>query len=470
MAREYIRPDLGSQMLSELVPESTRLLINPSWRDLSSALALLQCRTRRNRLPLERLRQLFENSQQPEFFSATVLSAESAPPSYRYDYPSTQAAACRLGDGLTGFLLTRAHTPPGDIISPALYPGRPEDSDFDPEAWRDSVCLAFWTMLTDAEIDAVERKAIEYALVIDARRREEARQRERHVRTRRRERIAEAAKRTQTQLDLLFKGVRPSYTTHLSEACRQIAGVVSNEGRESVPWHEFKKRWPSVAERYRNDLLPAVNNGSISVSSLLGMEGLRMFSLSFGLWTGPQRVFQAPQIVFRVDARNLLSGLAKSDASLRDVIELVRRLNRASIRFHPTLEWTVGWLRVHVDDDNRMVFVDEIQSDTLERLRQLTHTHSVTHEIECVLRPWNLHGFASICHWASTIHYAVGAHSERSRDHKAGMTKSSRKWNLYYESVIKLFGLREDSVPGYPAPVMTNRHEIGVEKREMPDE
>ena len=364
MAREYVRPDLSKELLAELVPANTRVLLNPTWADLAGALAELQSRTWKNCLFAEELRQLYESSVQPAFFSTAASSADLAPPHYRYDYPSTQAVACRLGDGLTGFLLTRTHTPPGNAIPPLLYPGQPSDTDFDPQAWLNSVCIAFWTRLTDDEINAIERKAIEYAMVITVRRREEALRRAQRIQTLRPERVDGAERHVQAQLESLFMGVHPAYTTHLSQACQGIADILSHEEREAVPWREFKQRWASVAERYRNDLLPVVNGGRVAVKSLREMQGQRLFSLSFGLWTGSQRIFQAPQLVFRVEARDLLSGLAMSNHNFHDIVEIIKQLNRATMRFHPTLEWTVGWLRVHVDDENRLVFVDEIQSDT----------------------------------------------------------------------------------------------------------
>lgn len=134
--------------------------------------------------------------------------------------------------------------------------------------------------------------------------------------------------------------------------------------------------------------------------------------------------------------------------------ELVPATTRLLI--NPTWD-DLGWLRVYVDDGNRLVFVDEIQSDSMETPRQMGRPGRSS-EIEDALCPWNLHGFASVREWAQALGYAVGVHSEASRDRKPGMTKSPRKWNLYYAPVIKLFDLKSDSVLGYPAPIMTDRH------------
>jgi len=460
MARDFIRSDMGERLLAELVPANVRVIINPTWDELKAALAKIQSRTRKNGLSVEKLRQIFDISQQTGFFSAADSSAQVAPSWYGYDYPCTQVAACHLGNGLTGFLLKRTHTPPGDLIPLPLYAAQPTDAFFDPQEWLNSIAMAFWTRLTDEEINHIERTSLEFAVVIAARNREAARQRE-LMQPRNLEAIEGAGKRAKSQIESFFMGVRPSYTTHLAQACRGIADILTREGRETVTWREFKQRWTSIADRYRNDLLPVITNGMIPVMSLSEMRGEPLFSLSFGLWQGSQRIFRAPQLVFRVEALNLLAGLARSNGSLYNIVGMLKQMNEAFMKCHPTLKWTAGWIRVHIDDDNRLVFVDEIQSDTLERLRQMEKDHPESCEVEKVLRPWNLHGFASICRWALAIGYSVGTHSEASRNLKAGMTQSARKWNSYYAPVIRLFDLKIENVPGYPAPIMTNRYGYG---------
>ena len=473
MARQYIRPDLGPRLLDELVPAGTVLLINPTQDELMKALIGLQKRMRKNLLSCEQLRQLYEDSRQDGFFSAYVSTTDTAPQRYGFDYPSTQAAACRLGEGLIGFVLTRSLTPPGETIIPPIYPFHPGDSNFDPIAWRNGVITTFWTRLVDDELAALDRTAIEQAMInvvrrraAEARRAQRQRDRDRQQREldRRdeRQRLAIAEQRARDQATHLFKGVCPEYATHLSEACSQIASSLALEGRASVGWGEFKKRWPSVADRYQEDLLPLVEDGGISVAALQKAQGARLFTLALSLWTGAQRLFDAPQIVFRVDAKELVTRMVESDPDLTIVVEKVRKQNCLTSRCHPVQEWTAGWLRVHVDDDNRIVFVDEIQSDTMEHLRSLAKFSakllSAAHTLAQALRPWNLHGFASVCRWARAIGYAVGIHSAESRHLKPGMTHSERKWNQYYEPVIKQFGLSRQSIPGYPALIMIQRH------------
>lgn len=175
MARNYTRPDLGERLLVELVPDGTTILINPTFDELTAALADLQVRVRRNRLDVDQLQQLFEMHRTPGFFSASISTAEEAPDRYGYDYPSTQAGTCWLGDGITGFILKRTATPPGDAVSPPLYDRLPTDPGFDAQDWLESICTTFWTRLTDEELSVLDQAAIRYEMMLAARRREEAR-------------------------------------------------------------------------------------------------------------------------------------------------------------------------------------------------------------------------------------------------------------------------------------------------------
>jgi hypothetical protein len=45
-------------------------------------------------------------------------------------------------------------------------------------------------------------------------------------------------------------------------------------------------------------------------------------------------------------------------------------------------------------------------------------------------------------------------HSPESAGANPGMTPSERKWKTYYAPLIKQFGLKQESVPGYPGPIM----------------
>jgi len=66
---------------------------------------------------------------------------------------------------------------------------------------------------------------------------------------------------------------------------------------------------------------------------------------------------------------------------------------------------------------------------------------------------WHIHGFATICQWARDIGYRAAMHSRESTKTKPGMTQSDRKWNTYYRPIIKRFGLKSETVDGYPAEI-----------------
>jgi hypothetical protein len=178
------------------------------------------------------------------------------------------------------------------------------------------------------------------------------------------------------------------------------------------------------------------------------------FTLSFSAWAGAQRVADAPQIVFRVNAQSLYTHLAYADP------EAMKAVNEALFAncnaWHPADEWSVGWLRLHKDDENELLFVDEVQSDALESLRNSRRSldQKAVARVERYLRRWHLHGFASVHRWANAIGYRAGIHSRKSAAAKSGMTQSERKWNTYYAPIIRQFGLREEAVSGYPAPIM----------------
>ena len=461
---EYVRPDIGPRLLAELVPDSVRLLINPSWDVLRSSLSDLQKGCRRNLLSEAQVRAVFEASRQPSFFSAVMKAAEHAPRQYGYDFSSTQAAACWLGEGLVGFVLKRAATPPGDPASSPVYPLKPTDGgDFNPQAWLESVCTTFWTRLTDGQIAVLERWMLAEAMVKAAR--EDERRRIKAVERAERRLIAEAVQKEQEQrraeerrqaMVALFRGVEPAFETHLSDACQTISETLLREEQESIRWSDFKKRWPSIADRYSDDLLPLLEDGRMPTRALKEVRGQRDFTLGLGFWIGSQRLFSSPQIVFRVECQRLLQGLAGQGDGLKHLTEKLVRFNDRAKRWHPTETWGVGWLRVHADDGNRLAFVDEVQSDIMEALERLAQgdAKEPAERVMRALRPWNLHGFASVRRWARAIGYRAAIHSRQSCLLKPGMTRSERKWNTYYQPIIRQFGLTEETVAGYPAPVM----------------
>ena len=153
MARDYIRTDAIPD------PEGVRIFINPTWRELCVALHRIQRGCKSNRIPESRLKKLYDQAKGNDFFSACLMTADEAPGGYGFPYRSTQAAACRLA-GVTGFILKRTTTNPGDFIKYPIYALTPRDNGFNYQDWLDSVARIFWTHLTDAELEALNMKPL----------------------------------------------------------------------------------------------------------------------------------------------------------------------------------------------------------------------------------------------------------------------------------------------------------------------
>ena len=111
--------------------------------------------------------------------------------------------------------------------------------------------------------------------------------------------------------------------------------------------------------------------------------------------------------------------------------------------------WTVGWLRVHASDG--WVFIDEIQSDPLERFGDKEEMAPL---IEAVRKCWHLHGAATIHRWAREIGCKFAMHSRESLLAKPEATKSLRKWKTYYEPVARAFDLTPVSHPDFKVAIL----------------
>lgn len=90
------------------------------------------------------------------------------------------------------------------------------------------------------------------------------------------------------------------------------------------------------------------------------------YALNLDAWTGQQRTFDAPQIVFRITAQGLLEDLRERSALRAD--RLRDHQARAKTVYNPSTQSTIGWLRVYVDDAQRLIIIDEAQSDLIKTL------------------------------------------------------------------------------------------------------
>lgn len=517
MARDYIRPDAIPD------PVGVQILIDPTWKELCAALQQVQKGCRLNRIHASQLKKLYEQAQDEDFSSACLMTAEEAPFGYGFDYRSTQVAACRLDD-VTGFVLKREATGQGDYVKSTVYPLTPKDDGFNYLDWLDSVARIFWTRLKDKEIDFLQMKPIAEKLrkeyqdrlaaqhpdkkwyaaqlkklkrhplapeqLVRRRQREDERvarretERESQLKERQeqksqeeKQKELERKKNEENRLKLIsimLEGKEARFVSYWQNSCESIMLSLKAEGKSSVSWKEFQRRWSSLSATCARHIIPLIKNGAVSLAELAEVEPVPMFSLSMGLWTGSQRLFQRnPQLVFRINSQRLYTLFAGENLETRMAVNEAL-LNVSS--GHPADEWNVGWLRVHKDGANRLAFVDEVQSDALEELRQtyrpckerreyLAHGRKKlefldgqeVRRIERALRPWNLHCFATVKHWAHSIGYRAAIHSRESAQKKPGMTPSDRKWNTCYAPIISQYRLAAESFPGYPAQIMVEK-------------
>lgn len=527
---------------------NTGVLIDPTWDDLRSALQEVQKGCKLNRIPERRLKLLYEQAQEEDFFSAYIMTADEAPAGYGFDYHSTQAAACRLYD-VTGFIVKRETTRPGNYVEYPIYPLNPKDDGFNYLDWLNCVARIFWTRLTDEEIDFLQMAPILQKMKKDfqdelaaqnpdkkwyeaqleklnrrplapdqwARRhqkederiKEQQRLRDLQRQQRRQREMEHNARQEQERqknetnrlkvISIMVKGHQPRFVSFWQDSYESIIAALKAEGKVAISWKEFQKRWPSLATTYGRHIIPLINNGMIALPGLADVESVPMFTLSMGLWTGAQRLFaRSPQLVFKINSERLYTQFANEN------IETRMAVNEALLNIysgHPIDEWNVGWLRVHVDGPNKLVFIDEVQSDAIEALIKSYNPDKALRKIltrrttrpswkdrpmylpserrgyppnqkepdiklvdklearrvERMLAPWNLHGFASVKQWAHAVGYRAGIHGRESAQKKPGMSPSERKWNMYYAPIIKQFKLTAESVPGYPAPIMVEK-------------
>lgn len=459
-----------------------RALVNPSLKQLRKAIREIQRGCRRNLLTTYDLHQLVELSTEPGFFSDRRGLDDEVSPYYRHDVASTQAQAVWLGAGLTGYVMQRVATSPGDTISPPLYPGRPGERGFMPLIWLENVLWLFAGLLTNEQVEYLRQwasqvrptpfpavaRTIEPSQLTEAELEERRRQdqerrqriqelRERFERRRQEEQDQMLGSEQRRQLNILSfcRGVLPTFRSYLVDRCQHIAAVLEAEQRQDVSWREFKQRWQHVATAYADQLVPLLHGTRIRRLDLLAIEDPQPFTLSFRLWRGAQRLNRHQQLVVRIDGEEVLDRAARIDKDCERVVSDLRF--SALLSSHPVTENTVGWLRVHLDHSNHLAFVDECQSDMLEQLRQLRRQgdSAALSNLEDDLRGWPLDGFASIRNWARELGYRAGIHSPESASRKPGMTKSTRKWRACYQAIIERFGLVMREVPWYLALIYT---------------
>lgn len=342
---------------------------------------------------------------------------------------ATVIIVVRINESLVGLACERQTLAVGGkSTTPLSKFNRPKISKH-PMLWVESLMSYFWTVLTEVEHGQLRQWAALKALAFT----EEQWQVER-----------------QQHLETLRDMPDPVYATELQACCEKLASSLQQSGKEHITWREFKQTEPSLSARYQRELLAISNGGKLSVDRLLNLPDESSFSIRYSIWKGAQRIFNTPQLVVEVENRE---ALIKLHSGNNDQKKIARKITAAAgFQWHPGKTACVGWLRVHIDDTNKICFVDEVQSDAMEEAMNVDR--EVTGDYLATVKDWHLHGFATICHWAATIGFKAATHSrESAAESKFGMTPSDRKWNTYYGTLIKRFSLCETKIDGYPAPI-----------------
>ena len=436
MARKYTRPELSAEDI-ELFQPGKCVMINPSLADVALALKKTEKGCRKNKLPLHEAQEAWQsvNDQQALGSGAGEWSCSAR---FKYGLQGTVFQAVRLSEELVGLFCDRQEVKPGESSSFPVPVFDEQDKQENLTLWLSSVLQVFWMYLSDDEIDQIEQDYVQRVMLNAAISEEK-------------EAIAKARKKELRKkiLDSLFRGVVPGFVSIYQESCMRIARELREEGTDNISWNQLKKTQQSLVAKYQPELVQLVENNTISIEKLESVKDKTPYIISFSLWTGMQRLFHQPQIALGIRNPVIHREFNKLGGEHKAISDKLKKT--AGVTCHPGTATTIGWLRIHVDDENKLCFVDEVQSDTLEAARQIDNDAANEFLKQC--SDWHIHGFATIYQWARDIGYQVAIHSRESAAEKPGMTTSDRKWNTYYRPIIKRFGLKEVSVDDYPAKI-----------------
>ncbi len=437
MSASIARPGLAPSALA-VFAEGQEILLNPSEADIGKALTKVQRRCRKNLLQFE--------VALGAYHQVTVVGDDLAhagvqdcPKGFDFPITSTVIQVARLTGDLVACAIGRKQVYPGEKGLAPVW----TDPHEEPRKWMNQVITTFWTHLTDQQIAAIQERAVTMAMTLAA---------QRELQTEHEYGSGRMGFKRSLQLKALFKSVKPVYVSELEHALKQISTALRAQGQKLVEWRTFQQKWPSIATRYKRDLLGIFKKKSAAAHELEAFRlGSKKYSISFTTWTGIQTVFSATQIVFQINSPSLSTATGVGHPSTFLLRRALKQLAEGSV--HPVTPETVGWLRVHVDDLNRICFVDEVQSDVVEHLLSLSAKDGHAAAMAKDFADWQVHGFGTVQHWAHCIGYRIAIHSQLSASHIEDKTASERKWNVYYGALIKRFGLVRAGLPGYPAEI-----------------
>jgi hypothetical protein len=416
------------------------VLLNPEPEAIVKVLATVQGRARKNLLNADEAIAAYQRVVQQGCGSAHA-GVKQCPPYFSFGVTSTVIQVVRLDEGLIACAIGRHQVMPGDEGQPPVT----ADPIESPRQWLKQVLSTFWTHLDDAQVAALQHWAVAAAMAYAAGQERE----QTHHRG-----VARAAVRRRLQLQALFRSTRPVYVSELADVLRSIGDELDRQAEDTITWQLFQKRWPSVASRYRRELLSLFSRGSARREALERAQPHKpKYSLAFDTWSGAQTVFAGTQLVFQVCSPLLaVTKDAVQDLpppALRNTLHL-----RAAHSPHPASLETVGWLRVHVDDLHRLIFIDEVQSDVQEHLLELAERGDAgALALSKALADWHINGFSSVRRWAEIIGYGIAMHSRESAAAVPDKTRSLRKWTTLYGTLIRRFKLIKVDCAGYPGPI-----------------
>ena len=441
-SKQYIRPELTRADLKSF-QIAKYVAINPARGDISTALRAAEKQCKTNLLPLTEALAAFDTFKDDALHSVFV-GHKQCPRHYKYPLDCTVLQLIRLTDRMTGVICDRQSVTPGGRTRAPLRVG-PEGllSGKSPATSLNNAIQFFWPYLSDEDLDELHTQCALYVMGSWSK----ARDAEKTIHKNR-------LKQRKQSLERLFRGVKPRLTTEFEIHCRLIARELQDTGKQDITWREFKQTYPGIASRYQTDLLKLQHKQTISSAQLRQVEYPTDFDLRLIAWEGPMRQFEAPQLLLQI--RNIPLHFRFSQGTLfhQELSAEIKQLTRNTE--HPTTENTIGWLRVHLDDDNRLCFIDEVQSDALELAYELTRKArytSVANEFMDACSNWNLHAFATVYQWALLIGYHPAIHSRESAAEKDMMTESERKWRTYYDPIIRKYKLKPESFTNYPADI-----------------
>ncbi len=446
MSSMYTRPELTKADLKAF-QVAKYVVLNPEREDVLKALKAAEKSSTKNRLSPQDALTAFDQFTDQNL--ATVFAGNFYCESHwRYPEQGTVLQLVRLTDSLTGLICDRQQLAPGQKSTPPL-PMRAEGllSGKSPLKNLNRALTYFWPYLSDAALDDLHNQCSLYVMGTVVPARNEALANQQELIAKRRTSLAE-----------LYRDVKPEFTTEFTQQCQTIANDLQQQGKDCIAWNDLKKQYPTISSRHQAQLLAILDNNKASVEALSQAEYQTDFDVRLTTWRGEMRLFDVPQLVLQL--RNIPVHRRFMQKGQRH-LELSSDIkNHARKSPHPATENTIGWLRIHIDDGNKLCFVDEVQSDAMELALEYSRDQRYTEAAQEFMQEcssWNLHAFATVYQWAGNIGYRAAIHSRESAKTIEHMTRSERKWTSCYSPIIKKFALQKQAIDQYPAEIFIGK-------------